>query len=113
MRILSSGVYAACCCAVGMFIGCSDSSDNGVSGENSNLSSVTDDFGRSLQRGIRQRLPECKGVPRAQSKALQAGIRTEVFLRESSKGTPLVHMQIPVLARVPLFILHPQILQTR
>ena len=47
MRILSSGVYAACCCAVGMFIGCSDSSDNGVSGENSNLSSVTDDFGIS------------------------------------------------------------------
>ena len=39
MRILSSGVYAACCCAVGMLWSCSESSSNDISAPESNLSS--------------------------------------------------------------------------
>ena len=47
MRILSSGVIAACCCAVGMFWSCSDSSSNDVSGPEINLSSVAVDSASS------------------------------------------------------------------
>ena len=39
MRILSSGVYAACCCAVGMLWSCSESSSNDISAPERNLSS--------------------------------------------------------------------------
>ncbi len=47
MRILSSGVFAACCCAVGMLWSCSDSSSNDVSGPEINLSSVAVDSASS------------------------------------------------------------------
>ena len=42
MRILSSGVYAACCCAVGMLWSCSESSSNDISGSDISISSSAD-----------------------------------------------------------------------
>ena len=42
MRILSSGVYAACCCAVGVLWSCSDSSSNDISGSDISISSSAD-----------------------------------------------------------------------
>ena len=47
MRILSSGVYAACCCAVGVLWSCSDSSSNDISGSDINISSSVDYSGSS------------------------------------------------------------------
>ena len=47
MRMLSSGVYAACCCAVGMLWSCSDSSNSDVSAPEFNQSSSTENIDSS------------------------------------------------------------------
>ena len=87
MRILSSGVYAACCCAVGMSLSCSDSSSS-VSGAESSLSSIADYSGSSGSNDPSNVNPPDENSSESKGAGQSSGITNSSGVSSSATGTP-------------------------